>query len=252
MNSLRKSFIFFMLLLPLIAMASSNTRNIRISDDIELIQISEGFFMHQTFVNSSEFGRFSSNGLLVIKNGKAFLIDTPVTNEITEKIATYLKDSMNVQIQLFTGGHFHNDCIGGMEYLKKTGVRTFLNSRTERKCRELNLLLPDTSFNEDYFFRFEGIPVECRFVGGGHSADNITVYFPDQKILFGGCLIKSTNSNNLGNLQDAVVSEWKATVQRLINLYPTVKVVVPGHGDFGGIDLLYHTIELVDRNQKKE
>jgi metallo-beta-lactamase class B len=189
--------------------------------------------------------------LLVIKNGKAFMIDTPVTNEITAKIATYLKDSMNVRIQLFTGGHFHSDCIGGMDYLKNTGVRTFLNSRTEKKCRELKLPLPDTTFNESYLFNFEGIPVECRFLGGGHSADNITVYFPDQNILFGGCFVKSANSTNLGNLQDAVVGEWKASIQKIIDLYPSVKIVIPGHGDFGGNELLYHTIELVDNYQKK-
>jgi metallo-beta-lactamase class B len=207
--------------------------------------------MHQTMVNTPEFGRFSSNGLLVIKNGKAFMIDTPVTNETTAKIATYLKDSMNVEIQLFTGGHFHVDCIGGMEYLKTADVKTFLNKRTKIKCIENKLPLPDTTFDESYFFNFEGIPVECRFVGGGHTADNIIAYFPDQKILFGGCLVKSANSPNLGNLKDAVVGEWKATIQQIINLFPSVKFVIPGHGDLGGIELLYHTIELVDNYQKE-
>jgi metallo-beta-lactamase class B len=221
--------IFIILLLPFMTMANSPALHIRVNDDIELIQLADGFYMHQTFVNSTEFGRFSSNGLLVIKNGKAFMIDTPVTNETTAKIATYLKDSMDAQIQLFTGGHFHVDCIGGMEYLKNAGVKTFLNCRTEKKCRELNLPLPDTTFNENYLFNFEGIPVECRFVGGGHSADNITVYFPDQKILFGGCFVKSANSTNLGNLQDAVVGEWKASIQKIIDLYPSVKIVIPGH-----------------------
>jgi metallo-beta-lactamase class B len=248
---MRCNIIFFILLIPVMTLANSPERHIRINDDIELIQLADGFYMHQTFGNSLDFGRFSSNGLLVIKNGKAFMIDTPVSNETTAKIAEYLKDSMNVQIQLFTGGHFHVDCIGGMEYLKNAGVKTFLNCRTEKKCKELKLPLPDTTFDEKYLFNFEGIPVECRFVGGGHSADNITVYFPDQKILFGGCFVKSSNSTNLGNLQDAVTGEWKASIQKVIDLYPSVHTVIPGHGDFGGIELLYHTIDLVDKNQKK-
>jgi metallo-beta-lactamase class B len=239
-------------LIPFMTMAFSPDQNIRINDDIELIKISDGFYMHQTLVNSHEFGRFASNGLLVIKNGRAFMIDTPVTNETTAKIAKYLKDSMDVEIKLFTGGHFHVDCIGGMEFLKSSGVKTFLNKRTMNKCIEKNLPLPDTTFVENYFLNFEGIPVECRFVGGGHSADNIIVYFPDQKILFGGCLVKSVGSPNLGNLQDAVVGEWKTTIQRIIDLYPSTKFVIPGHGDYGGIELLYHTIELVDSYQKNE
>jgi metallo-beta-lactamase class B len=239
-------------LMPFMARAFSPDQNIRINDDIELIKISDGFYMHQTFANSPEFGRFASNGLLVIKNRKAFMIDTPVSNETTAKIAQYLKDSMGVDIQIFTGGHYHIDCIGGMEYLKSSGVKTFLNKRTMLKCIENKLPLPDTTFDENYFFNFEGIPVECRFAGGGHSADNLIVYFPDQKILFGGCLVKSVGSPNLGNLQDAVVSDWKATIQRIIDLYPSTKFVIPGHGDYGGIDLLYHTIELVDKYQNNE
>jgi metallo-beta-lactamase class B len=249
---MKSSFFFFILLMPFVVKAYTPVQSIRINNDIELIQISDGFYIHQTFDNSPGFGRFSSNGLLLIKNGKAFMIDTPVTNETTGKIAAYLKDSMGVQIQFFTGGHFHIDCIGGMEFLKSSGVKTILNKRTESKCIENNLPIPDTTFDENYFFNFEGVPVECRFVGGGHTADNIIVYFPDQKILFGGCLVKSLNSVNLGNLQDAVIGEWKTTIQRIIDLYPSVKIVVPGHGDYGGIDLLYHTIELVDKYQNKE
>jgi len=247
-----KGIIILLVLLLTFSMAFPSGHTIRIDEDIELIQLSDGFYMHQTFANSPTFGRYSSNGLLAIKNGKAFMIDTPVTNETTAKIATYLKDSMNVQIVFFTGGHFHEDCIGGMEYLKKAGVATILNKRTEIKCKELNLPLPDTTFDENYFFNFEGIPVECRFAGGGHSADNIIVYFPDQKVMFGGCLVKSANSKNLGNLNDALVREWKSTIQKIIDLYPETKYIVPGHGDYGGIDLLYHTIELVNNYQKKE
>jgi metallo-beta-lactamase class B len=247
---MKSILLLFICLLPVLAKSFQPGQKIKINDDIELIQIADGFFMHQTYVNSPEFGRFSSNGLLVIKKGKAFMIDTPVTNETTKRIAEFLKDSMNVHIKLFTGGHFHVDCIGGMEYLKSSGVKTFLNKRTKIKCIENNLPLPDTTFGENYFFNFEGIPVECRFVGGGHSSDNIIVCFPNQQILFGGCMVKSAIAPNLGNLQDAVVGEWKTSIQRIIGLYPSIKIVIPGHGDYGGIDLLYHTIELVEKFQK--
>jgi metallo-beta-lactamase class B len=248
---MKSSLFFFVLFLPFMVNAISPDQNIRIDNDITLIKISEGFYVHLTTAEIPKFGRFPSNGLTVIKNGKALIIDTPVTNDATQSMVEYLKDSMGVQTKLFIGGHFHIDCIGGMEYLKKAGIKTILNSRTKIKCIENNLPLPDTTFDENYLFNFEGIPVECRYVGGGHTADNIIVYFPDQKILFGGCLVKTVNSPNLGNLQDAVVGEWKATIQRIIELYPTVNIVVPGHGDYGGIELLYHTIELVDNYQKQ-
>jgi len=248
---MKTNILFILLIFSFIVEAISSNHNIRINEDIVLIEISEGFYMHQTFDSTAEHGRFASNGMLVIKNGKALLIDTPVTNETTSKMVTYLKDSMGVQTVLFIGGHSHIDCIGGMQYLKNIGVKTILNERTESKCKELNLPLPDTTFDKYYFFKFEEIPVECRFVGGGHTVDNIVVYFPDQKILFGGCLVKSVPSNNLGNLNDAVVGEWKETIQRIIGLYPSIRYIIPGHGDLGGNNLLYHTIDLVDKYQKQ-
>jgi metallo-beta-lactamase class B len=33
--------------------------------------------------------------------------------------------------------------------------------------------------------------------------------------------------------------------------YPEIKTVIPGHGDFGGIELLTHTIELVEKEKNK-
>lgn len=249
---MKSSLFFFILLLPYLVKAFSPEKDIKVNEEILLKPISDGFYVSVTNAETPGFGRFYSNGMFIIRNGKAFMIDTPVTNEATKALVVFLKDSLHVQTVLFIGGHFHVDCIGGMEYLKKAGIKTILNKRTEIKCKELKLPLPDTTFDENYFFNFEGIPVECRFVGGGHTVDNIVVYFPIQKILFGGCLVKSANSPNLGNIQDAVVCEWKETIERIIDLYPSTKIVIPGHGDYGGIELLHHTIKLVDNYQNNK
>ena len=90
--------------------------------------------------------------------------------------------------------------------------------------------------------------MECLFTGPGHTPDNISVYFPDSKILFGGCMIKSLQSKGLGNTADAVVSEWDKSVDKLKLLCPEAKVVIPGHGNYGDISLLTHTINLVKKN----
>ena len=119
--------ILFTLLISTIAFCGytiEKTDTIFINDDIRLIQIEEGFYYHESFSVSPQFGRFSSNGMLIIKNGKALMIDTPFTNEETETIYNYLKDSLHTIITTFIGGHYHNDCIGGMEFLNFNGVKT--------------------------------------------------------------------------------------------------------------------------------
>ncbi|HOZ15061.1 MAG TPA: hypothetical protein PK784_09755 [Tenuifilaceae bacterium] len=43
--------------------------------------------------------------------------------------------------------------------------------------------------------------------------DNIVVWIPLEKILFSGCMAKSTNSTNLGNTVDGDLKAYSITIQ---------------------------------------
>jgi metallo-beta-lactamase class B len=47
-----------------------------------------------------------------------------------------------------------------------------------------------------------------------------------------------------GFLGDANVKDWSATVRKVKQAFPSVKLVIPGHGEIGGQELLDYTIEL--------
>ena len=68
---------------------------------------------------------------------------------------------------------------------------------------------------------------EAFYPGPGHTSDNIVLAFPD--LLFGGCLIKSTEAKDLGNTADANLAAWPASVRSVAARYPRM-TVVPGHG----------------------
>lgn len=219
--------------------------NIQVNNNVVLIQLKDSFFIHTTYYDSDQFGRFPSNGMLIIKNGKALMIDTPMTEELTGQIYDYLKSYMNVEVVKIIVGHYHDDCLGGLEYLHKKGIESLALDLTRQKCIEYNLPIPGKVFSDKLIFEFEGEEVICQYLGGGHTADNIVVYFPSEKILFGGCLIKNLASRTLGNISDAVVSEWKPSIQKIINEFPDIEIVIPGHGQYGNADLLRHTMNLV-------
>lgn len=222
-----------------------------IDKDIQLIHLQDSIYVHMTWHQLDDFGRFPSNGLIVIKNGKALMIDTPIDDNKTEKLSKYLKDSLSVDLTKLIIGHYHDDCLGGLDYLKSIGIESIANSMTIDKCKENGLPIPSTPFNDSLTFDFNGEQIDCRFFGAGHSFDNITVWIPSKKILFGGCLIKSSNSKGLGNLSDAVVVDWDLTIRNLLKEYTDIKTVIPGHGKFGGTELLTHTIELVEKHKNK-
>lgn len=86
---------------------------------------------------------------------------------------------------------------------------------------------------------------EVFFPGPGHAPNNVVLWFPDQQILFGGCLIKSASADSLGFTGDADLRAWPEAVRRVAARYRPA-LVVPGHGPLAlGDAPLRHTLDLL-------
>jgi metallo-beta-lactamase class B len=249
--SLRKTLMLLSLVVFIYQANAQNNKQIFINDDIQLEQLEDSIFRHITWQESEQFGRFSSNGMLIINKGQAIMIDTPFDNEKTEIINNYLKDSMHVELVKLISGHFHLDCIGGLEYIQSQGIESIASNHTVNKCKELGLPVPSSPFTDELIVDLNGLKLECRYFGGGHTPDNIVVWIPKYKTLFGGCLVKSANAITLGFTGDSDMANYDLTIEKIIEEYPDIEKVVPGHGDVGGINLLTHTIDLVKEKKKQ-
>ena len=67
------------------------TDTINISDDLELIRISDNSYIHISYLVTSNGRRVPCNGLIYINGDEAFIIDTPVNDEITLDLINWLK-----------------------------------------------------------------------------------------------------------------------------------------------------------------
>jgi len=247
----RKYFLFLLLMLPVFA-SGQHSDTIKISNDIQLIQLKDSFFVHVTTDFVEGFGMVSSNGLLVIRNGNALMIDTPMDEIKTAAILDYLRDSMHTAVTVFIPGHWHNDCIGGLAELHRRNVFSIANEKTRDECIKRSLEVPKASFSKSMTGWVSGIPYECFYPGAGHSRDNIVVYFPQQKILFGGCLIKSAESTAIGNIADGDVHAWPKTLKKVQKKYPDAEMIIPGHGSVGSFQIIEHTKNVVQDYLKKQ
>lgn len=81
--------------------------------------------------------------------------------------------------------------------------------------------------------------------GAGHSPDNVVVWFPERRVLFGGCLVKNATTRSAGNLADADLGGWPRALERLEERYPEAALIVPGHGEPGGWELVENTRRVV-------
>ncbi len=217
--------------------------NIKISDDLELSKISDHCYIHLSYTLLESGHRMPANGLVYINQRKALIIDTPWTNDLTQLLIDYLRDSMQVSIEGVIPTHWHVDCMGGLEIVHKLGIKSYGYQLTAEICKEKNLPIPQITFNDSLLIGPEN-ELLLKYLGPGHTEDNMVVYIPKEKILFAGCMAKALTWNGLGFTGDANIPQWPETLKRVKASFPDAKIVIPGHGAFSGLDIIDHTLRL--------
>lgn len=140
--------------------------------------------------------------------------------------------------------------MGGIDAVQAQDIPVVTSKLTAALAAEHIKGTPDITFARDTAFTVGKQQFEVYYPGGGHTTDNVVVYLPQQKILFGGCLVKDLKTNNLGNVADADVNSWPGAIKNLQQRYPRAKVVVPSHGPWGDQSLLSHTLKLLQEQEQ--
>ena len=213
---------------------------IKVSSDIGLIKLSDNAYVHVSYSVLPQFGRFPSNGL-------AFLFDTPMTDSLTKDLVKWVKDSLKVKLVGFMPNHWHADCMGGLAYLQSIGIESYANQTTIDIATTKKLPIPKHGFKDSLQLRLGDKMIQSYYFGAAHALDNIVVWIPSEGILFAGCMVKSLDSRNLGNVADGDLATYPATIDKLMKKFPDAKIVIPGHGNIGGLDLIMHTKELLSK-----
>ena len=213
------------------------------SDKLIVVQISENGFLHISFLKTNDFGNVPCNGMIVRSIDEVVIFDTPTNNKSSEELIAFIKEKLQCKINAIIPTHFHEDCLGGLSSFHKVKIPSYGNLNTIKLAKANNLDTPINEFDDSLKLSLGNTFVYAKYVGQGHTMDNVIGYFPSEHMLFGGCLIKELNANK-GFLGDANVSEWSNTVEKIKQQYPDTKIVIPGHGEIGGRELLDYTIKL--------
>ncbi len=209
------------------------------TNDLIITQVSENTFEITSFLQTKDYGIVPGNGLIVRDNNEVIIFNTPANDKSSEELIKWISDTLHCKINAVIPTHFHQDCLGGLKVFKDRNIPSYAYFKTI----ENKFVIPENSFKDSLALRVGNKKVIAKFLGEGHTKDNIIGYFPGEKVMFGGCLIKEMNATK-GYLGDANVKDWSATVERVKKEYPDVKVVVPGHGKCGDKKLLDYTIGL--------
>lgn len=214
-----------------------------------------GVWLHEAYREVDGFGRVRSNGLVVASGGEALLVNTAWGADPDAATSEVLRatEAAGLRVRRAVVTHYHNDSVAGVGALRQARIPTYATAHTARLMADA-WGAPDSllAAGDAWTLGYGDETVEVFYAGPGHTADNVVVYVPAARVLFGGCLIRPGESDNLGNTADGDLDRWDETVARVKARYgDRVEVVVPTHGAPGGPELLDHTIALVEAHRNR-
>lgn len=205
-------------------------------------------WIHVSDDQSDRWGTIPANGMLVLGDDESLLVDTGWKVEQTAKILEFAERELEKPVRQIVVTHAHADRIGGLRAVTSPEVTVHVQELTAPIVEHLGAPFKISRWVETEKVRIGEHELELYYPGPGHSRDNVVVWMKEAKILFGGCLVKSGKSADLGNREAAVITAWPLSLLKLLDRYGDAELVIPGHGPPGGLNLIHHTLGLLEQD----
>lgn len=218
---------------------------------LKISHLTGDFYVFTTY-NYYKGNRIPANGMYLLTNKGAIIIDSPWDTTQFQPLLDSIQLKHNKSIVMCIATHFHEDRTGGLVYYQQKGIKTYTTRQTDELSRKRGMKRAEFLINKDTVFSIGQYSFQTYYPGHGHAPDNIVIWFEKEKILYGGCLIKSIQDDNLGNLGDANVKEYATTLKHVQKKCRNPKYIIPGHNGWTSTKSLEHTLQMAEKasNQK--
>ncbi len=223
-----------------------------------------------TYVVRDRFYHDSNILVARMPDDTVLIASSPFETQGADLLISWIQDSFHPKALVAINPHFHSDGTAGNPSYLAAGAQVWAGDKTlalqkqkaesyrsieardfedrpELKARILKrkIALANHEFRTEdgKTFNLGGERVEVIYPGPAHTLDNVVVYLPARKVLFGGCMIRPKSS--LGPTADADISAWPASAKRLEDL--KAEYVIAGHAVVGGPELIERTVETAQK-----
>ncbi len=217
------------------------------NEKLIITHLTGDFYVYTTF-NKYKDDLMPANGLYLVTNMGVVMIDSPWDTTQFQPLLDSIKSRHNADVVMCIATHSHEDRTAGLEYYSKKGIKTYTTKRTDDICKRTNAKRPTFIINNDTIFTIGQYTFQTYYPGKGHAPDNIVVWFEKDKILYGGCFIKSVEAIDLGFLGDANVKQWSKSLVKVQKNFINPAFIIPGHQDWISNKSLEHTLELTRKH----
>jgi metallo-beta-lactamase class B len=201
------------------------------------------FYIYTTY-NTYEGSRVPANGMYLVTSNGVVMFDTPWDTTQFQPLLESIKLKHKKTVIMCIATHWHSDRTEGLEYYRQQGIKTFTTRLTDKLSEKNGKKRAEYLIDQDTTFTMGQYAFETYYPGEGHTEDNIVIWFSREKILYGGCLIKGAEAENLGYLGDGNVVEYEKTLKHVQKKYPDPKFIIVSHHDWNSVNALRHSIKL--------
>jgi metallo-beta-lactamase class B len=217
---------------------------------LKISPLTGDFYVYTTY-NTYEDSQVPANGMYLVTNKGVAMFDTPWDTTQFQPLLDSIKVKHKKNVILCFATHWHSDKTAGLEYYKKLGIKTYTTLLTDELSKKNDKKRAEFLMKNDTVFNVGQYSFETYYPGEGHTADNIIIWFEKEKILYGGCLIKGADAENLGYLGDANVTEYANTLKKVKSKCRKPKFIIIAHSDWKNTNSLKHSIKLAKKLRKR-
>ncbi len=211
-----------------------------IADDVWFVQ-------GEAAMGSAANRNFISNAAFVVTEAGVVVIDALGSPALAEELVAEIRRITPLPIRHVIVTHYHADHIYGLQVFKAAGAsviahrdaRDYLQSETAQRRMEASrqelfpwvdettrLVAADRWLDaDDTLLRVGSFEFRLRHAGPAHAPEDVIIYLPQRRVLFGGDLVFQGRIPFVGGADSG---RWIDSIARLIEFQPAI--LVPGHG----------------------
>lgn len=221
-----------------------------VKNELKITPITTDFYVYSSY---KMFGtkKQDANAMYVVTTAGVVLIDSPWDDFPYQNLLDSIESRHHKKVIMAIATHSHEDRTSGLDFYKQHGIKTYTTNLTDKISIKKNQPRAQFLIQKDTVFAVGDKTFETYYAGPGHTKDNIVIWFNDQKVLYGGCLVKSIDARNLEYVGEANVPQWPKTIKKVQAKFQDPKYIITGHHDWTSTKALEHTLYLLEENNKK-
>ncbi len=228
---------------PLLTLLLCSLIRLTAQPALEITPLEGNFYIYTTY-QAYEGNRLPAHGMYLVTRDGVVLFDTPLDSTQFQPLLDSIRQRHQQPVRICIATHWHSDRTAGLSYYRQQGIRTYTTVLTDTWSRKNNKSRAEFLIEKDTLFQVGPYRFETMYPGPGHTEDNIVIWFPQERILYGGCLIKGADANDLGYLGDADTRRYASTLEKVARKCRQPRHIIISHSDWRNTGSLQRSLQL--------